>query len=200
MSAQFVGLAVAYALGGGVLRRKGAAKRPWLELQRLETEAAYLGHQVRALRKAGRAGTRIVEDMRPGAFFYDHCRARVQSPLLDRVIEILGEGEQQRITTEALMVAGMRGLDALWLDVGRWEGHAGRFWLRDASEAGVLAHRLESCRVPSVQLDGSSVLVLPSGMGKLMSWLRPGVHRTMRHALRPGSRHGQELLQRNQLP
>jgi hypothetical protein len=197
VSAQFVSLAVAYALGGGVMRRKGAARRPWLELQRLETESAYLGHQVRALRKAGRASVRAIEDMRPGRFFYDCCRARIQSPLLERAVEILGCGERQRITGEALAVAGLRGLGALWLDAGAWEQDAGRLWLRSAEEAALVSEYLERCRVPLASASENSVLVRPLGMRELADQLRPAVHRSMRHALRPGSRHGATLLGRN---
>lgn len=199
MSAQFVSLAVAYGLGGGKLRRKGAAQRPWLELLRLETESTYLGHQVRALRKAGRASVRVVEDMRPGRFFYDCCRARIQSPLLERAVEILGCGEQQRITREALVVAGARGLGALWLDAGAWEAGSGRLRLRDAGEAVVVAEHFRGRGVPSVLVDGASVLIRPGGMRELAGQLRAEIHRSMRHALRPGSRHGADLLERNRI-
>jgi hypothetical protein len=193
MSAGFTRLAVAYGLGGGVLRRKGAARRPWLELQRLETEATYLGHQVRALRAAGRSSVRAVEDMRPGRGFYDISRARIRCPILERAIEILGEGEQQRITAEALQVSGWSGIAALWLDAGCWLDERGRIVVRDGGEAQVLAEWLAShgirCRARDL-----SVSLEPAAMGDLCAATRPETHRSMRHALRPGSVHGLQLL------
>ena len=51
MSAAFVVHALSYCLGRGKISLKGAAMRPWLTLQRPETERTYLSHQLRQLRR-----------------------------------------------------------------------------------------------------------------------------------------------------
>lgn len=192
MSAQFVSLAVGYSLGGGRLRRKGVRQRPWLELRRLETEASYLEHQVRALRRAVRQPIRVDTDMVPGRGYYDICRARIHSPLLERALELTADG----LTDEALQAAGVRGLACLWLDGGRWNRDGGEVPFASESDAEAFRaalHRLEIPAAPPMARH-HLVRISPMGMRDLARILRPHVHRSMRHALRPGSRHGMQLL------
>lgn len=192
MSAQFVSLAVGYALGHGTLRRKGVRKRPWLELRRLETESTYLDHQVRALRRAVRQTIRVDVDLVPGKGYYDICRARIQSPLLERAIEVAEGG----LNEEALQVAGLRGLACLWLDRGRWWGQTGEIGFPSEAEAVVFRTKLAELKIPcsAPQTKRFLVRIAPEPMHELAAHLRPYVHRSMRHALRPGAVHGAQLL------
>lgn len=192
MSAQFVSLAVGYALGHGQLRRKGVRQRPWLELRRLETEATYLEHQVRALRRAVRQPIRIDVDMVPGKGYYDVIRARIQSDLLERALEVGTSG----LTAEALQVAGLRGLACLWLDRGHWWEQTGEIGFPCEAEAVVFRTKLAELRIPSSppQTKHFFVRLAPEPMRDLAAHLRPYVHRSMRHALRPGAVHGAQLL------
>lgn len=193
MGAQFVSLAVAYSLGLGSLRRKGVRRRPWLEIRRLEIEASYLEHQVRALRRVAFQPIQVERDMLPGKGYYDIVRARIQAPALERAIELLEPG----INTEALQAAGgARGIACLWLDCGFWRRGAGVIPCSGEQEAEALrrgALDLDlSCSVslgrrPAIEIDAQSMLVLAR-------LARPFVHRCMRHALRPGSHHGAALL------
>ena len=196
MSARFVSLAVGYALAGGELRRKGARQRPWLELQRLETEATYLDHQVRALRQSAGGTARVDLDFTCGEGFYDIARARISSPLLERAMELLCPAGEQRITPDALEVAGARGLACLWLDAGHWDGRAGIIDTRSPADAALLRERLLVCGIEAgvASAGGASVRVAPSDMPALAALLRPQVHRSMRHTLHPGSIHGRSLL------
>ncbi|MEB3235366.1 MAG: hypothetical protein VKM98_08050 [Cyanobacteriota bacterium] len=203
MSAQFVSLAVGYALGGGVLRRKGVRQRPWLELQRLETEATYLNHQVRLLQQAAGSGLRSDLDVVAGRGFYDIRRARLQSPLLERALELLQPDGKPRLSDEVLQVAGLRGIASLWLDLGLWLPHGGgRLPLQTHADAESLAAHLGQQGVAAVAADkrGPVVDLRPAVMAELARRLRPHVHRSMRHALRPGSEHGLRLLRRGPLP
>lgn len=192
MSAQFVSLAVGYALGLGQLRRKGVRKRPWLELRRLETEATHLEHQVRALRRALHQPIRVDMDLISGKGYYDICRARIQSPWLERAIDLAGSG----ITPEALSAAGVRGLACLWLDRGIWRRDSGQFVLRSSADADAVQDVLLGLGIRlRRRADSSGVIgIEPEPMHELAGILRPWVHRSMRHALRPGSVHGARLL------
>jgi hypothetical protein len=198
MSAQFVSLAVGYALGGsGVLRRKGVRRRPWLELRRLETESAYLGHQVRMLQRAVTGELRLDQDVIAGKGFYDIRRARLQSPSLGRAIELLCPDGELRLTTEVLQVAGMRGVASLWLDAGAWRPDgSGRLPMRSVADADLLVALLRQRGIAAVAADkrGPVIDMRPGVMSALADLLRPYVHRSMRHALRPGSSHGLALL------
>ena len=196
MKAHFISLAVGCALAGGTLRRKGSRQRPWLEIRRLETESIYLGSQGRALRKAATAEARCIEDMVPGAAFYDICRLRFQHPWLERVMEICCPDGEQRVTPEALGIAGVRGLAQLWLDAGLWEGREGRIVPRSGGDAPPIRAALAGLGIPSSAPIGRDwvITVAPRPMEELAALLRPCVHRSMRHALRPGSRHGLQLL------
>jgi hypothetical protein len=197
MSAQFVSLAVGYALGTGTLRRKGARQRPWLELRRLETESVYLGHQVRMLQRAATGGLRLDQDVLAGRGFYDIRRARLQSPLLERAFELLMVDDQPRLTLEVLQVAGLRGIASLWLDLGVWQRNGGgRIPQRSEADAAVLADYLSQQGSSAIATDkrGPVVDLGPSAMSQFASALRPCVHRVMRHALHPGSIHGASLL------
>jgi hypothetical protein len=198
MSAQFVSLAVGYALGGsGVLRRKGVRQRPWLELRRLETESTYLGHQVRMLQRAAIGELRLDQDVVAGRGFYDIRRARLHSPLLNRAMEILSPGGEPRLTVEALQVAGLRGIASLWLDAGTWrpDGSA-RLPVRSAGDTEPLIALLQQQGVAAAADRRETVVELrPRAMAALADLLRPHVHRSMRHALRPGSTHGLALLE-----
>jgi hypothetical protein len=197
MKARFVSLAVGYALAGGTLRRKGSRRRPWLEVRRLETEGAYLGSQARALRKASTPEARCVEDMVPGSAFYDICRLRFQHPWLERVMEICCPDDEQRVTPEALGIAGLRGLAQLWLDAGCWEKGEGRIVPRRGDDAPPIRAALAGLGIPSSAPIGRNwiVTIAPRPMEELAALLRPYVHRSMRHALRASPvGHGLALL------
>jgi hypothetical protein len=192
MSAQFVSLAVGYSLALGQLRRKGIRKRPWLELRRLETESTYLEHQVRALRRSLRQPLRVDTDLLPGKGYYDISRARIHSPWLERALEILEDG----ITEDALLVAGNRGLACLWLDRGFWRGQSGELTFASESEAEAFRAALHHLWIqPKPPLKRPRLVRLPpDAMHDLAAVLRPHVHRSMRHTLRPGGLHGIHLL------
>jgi hypothetical protein len=199
MSARFVSLVVGYALSGvgGRLARKGIRQRPWLELRRSEIESTYLGHQVRALQRAATGGIRLDQDVLPGKGFYDIRRARLQSPLLERAFELLLEDGQPSLTSEVLHVAGSRGIASLWLDLGIWRHDgSGQLPMRTASDAELLAGHLKQQGVAAAAADkrGPVIELRPTAMAELATLLRPHVHRSMRHALRPGGTHGAVLL------
>lgn len=198
MQARFVSLAIGYAMGGGTLRRKGSRGRPWLELLRGELEAEYLGHQVQNLRKAAGADCIARRDMVPGEGFYDIARVRFYAPELERAMELLQVDSGQRLTPEALQVAGLRGLACAWLDCGRWADEAGVLTLRSAEDARQLKRYLWDLEVKLGETQPSSPLVkvTPESMKRLAREMRPHVHRSMRRALWPGSIHGRELLAR----
>ena len=196
MKAHFIGLAVGYALAGGELRRKGSRQRPWLEMRRLETESVYLGSQARALRKAATLEARCIEDVVPGRAFYDICRLRFQHPWLERVMEICCPGGEQQVTAEGLQIAGVRGLAQLWLDAGSWRGRTGVITPRTAADARALHGALARLGVPASRPSARQewLELAPGPAQELMALLRPHVHRSMRHALHPGSCHGLALL------
>lgn len=195
MQARFVSLAVGYALIRGNLRRKGLKQRPWLELRRIETESAYLGHQVKALRRAGGAGIVVDVDTVPGKGFYDIRRARIHHPWLERVMEILCPDGEQRISAEALLVAGPRGLASAWLDGGDWARAIGVLHLRTPDDARAMRAFLEQQGFPSGSIHAArSLQFRPAVADELMRQIRPHVHRSMRAALRPGSRDWDDAL------
>lgn len=198
MQARFVSLAIGYAIAGGVLRRKGARRRPWLELRRSETESTYLGHQVQALRSAAEGGFTATVDMVPGDGFYDLVRARVHAPGLERAMELLCPEDAQALNQEALAAAGLRGLACAWLDAGRWDHSAGVWSFRSGADAREVKRYLQELGIrPSLTQPMSPLVrVPPDAMAALVRLLRPHVHRSMRHALRPGSLHGAELAAR----
>lgn len=196
MQARFVSLVLSYALAGGTLRRKGSRQRPWLELRRAETESSYLGHQVQALRAAAGAGFVSRLDLVPGYGFYDVARARIHAPDLDRVFELLCPDGEQRVSQEVLAIAGLRGLACAWLDGGRWSRGAGVWTFRSGADAREVKRYLRNLKVRLSPTQPMSPLVLvpPAAMSALAKELRPHVHRSMRHALWPGSTHGLELV------
>jgi len=192
MNAQFVSLAVAYCLGAGVIRRKGVKQRPWLEIQRLETESTYLEHQVRALRRATRQSIRVEEDLLPGKGYYDVLRVRIQAPALERAAEILADG----ISDEALQVAGAKGIASLWIDNGYWGPGGGAICTRSPEEAAVVCNAVrEKGSICSWVVKPASVCIPAESMHSFASLLRPETHRSMRHALRFGAFHGAALLE-----
>jgi len=203
MDAQFVSLAVGYALAGGRLRRKGTRRRPWLELRRLETEVTYLRHQLKALRQAGGPGVMAVIDAVPGSGYYDLCRGRIHSPLLERVMEILCPEDDIRLSAEALQVAGDRGLASAWLDGGHWDGLSGRFEMRSPEDAEALHSAIQQRGIHGMIIGSGGnrgrcgVFYGVDAMQDLVRLLRPRVHRSMRHCLWPGVLHGGALLVAN---
>lgn len=195
MSAQFVSLAVGYALAGG-LRRKGIKRRPWLELRRLEPETTYLLHQVRALQRSGTGTVRVDVDTVAGSRFYDQRRARLHSPLLERAIELLDADGDCAISPQALQVAGLRGLACLWLDIGCWDGVTACLPIRHPISSDTVHKHLTHLGIPCSPPAGTlhTIKIAPEPMQELARLLRPHVHRSMRHALRPGSLHGRALM------
>jgi hypothetical protein len=197
VNAQFVSLAVGYALGSGQLRRKGARQRPWLELRRLETESTYLLHQTRLLQRSGSGSVRVDVDMLPGQGYYDLRRARLHSPLLERAMELLQVDGDRRYSIEALRVAGVRGIASLWLDMGRWRLGSGLLLIPSLEDGAVLSEYLLShhgIKATISERPTPAVTLAPRPMQDLACLLRPQVHRSMRHALRPGACFGRQLL------
>jgi len=198
VNAQFVSLAVGYALGGGQLRRKGTRRNAWLELRRLETESTYLLHQVRLLQRSSGGSVRADVDMLPGQGYYDLRRARLHSPLLERAMELLQVDEGQRFSIEALQVAGVRGVASLWLDVGRWQLGRGLLPVPSLDDAAVLLEYLltrHNIKATISERPGPALVLAPRPMQDLVALLRPQVHRSMRHALHPGACFGKQLLE-----
>jgi hypothetical protein len=198
MQARFVSLAIGYSLGTGSLRRKGIKQQPWLELKRLELEATYLGHQVKLLRSCHGSALTAKLDMLPGEGIYDISRARLQSPWMERVLELLTPGGEFRITPGCLQVAGLRGLASLWLDIGQWRYQAGHLPMQGQHDAVSIHDALKAAGVGS-SIGGrtdSTVQVNADEMTRFTKLIRPEVHRSMRHALHPGSKHGLQLLKR----
>lgn len=195
MQARFVSLAIGYSLVGGVLRRKGIRKRPWLELCRPETESSYLRHQVDSLRRACEEGFIARVDMVPGQAFYDLARARIHAPGLERVMELACPGGEPAINAEQLSIAGLRGLACAWLDGGRWSGDAGIWSFRSSSDARQVRRYLQQRGLALARTQPATTLLrLPAAsMAALTREMRPFVHRSMRHALWPGSVHGRVL-------
>jgi hypothetical protein len=198
MQARLVSLAVGYAMGAGVLRRKGIRGKPWLELRRGELESEYLGHQLHNLRGAAGADYIARRDMVPGEGFYDIVRLRFHAPELERAMELLQVDSSQRLTPETLQVAGLRGLACIWLDCGRWAGESGVLSLRSADDARQLKRHLRNlgASLSATQPSSPLIKIQPESMKLLARELRPHVHRSMRRALWPGSIHGRELLAR----
>lgn len=118
MSAQFVALALSYCLGRGTISLKGVRKRPWLEIQRRETELTYLNHQLRQLHKFHDGKLEAVSDVVQTNGFYDDHRIRVHSPDLFRVYDLLYFRDERRLTPEVLQIVGAQGLTSLWCDTG----------------------------------------------------------------------------------
>jgi hypothetical protein len=203
MDAQFVSLVVGYALAGGRLRRKGVKRRPWLEWRRMETEATYLRHQFKALRQVGGPGVISVIDSVPGSGYYDLCRGRLHSPLLERAMEILCPEGEIHLSAEALQVAGDRGLASAWLDSGHWDGPMGRFEMRSRGDAEALHSAIQERGIRGMVLSSGggrgrcNVFYGADAMQDLVRLLRPHVHRSMRHSLWPGVLHGSALLVAN---
>jgi hypothetical protein len=186
MSARFVSFATGCCLGVGKLRLKGAAKKPWLEIRRDEREIEYLNHQARTLSRWSGGGSRGVVDMVSGKGFYDVCRLRFHHPLLERTMEICGEGG---VTEQALTVAGLRGLAMLWVDCGRVEGEGAAFSLLPP-EAPALRSALLNLGVGSRQPRGGHgrVLLAPPEAERFLALARPHAHRSIRHRFRPSPR------------
>lgn len=122
MSAQFVALALSYCLGKGKISLRGQRRRPWLEIQRRETDLTYLNHQLRMLHKAHDGKLEAVSDVVQGDGFYDDRRIRVHSPDLYRVYDLLYFRDERRLTPEVLEIIGPQGLAALWCDTGSMIG------------------------------------------------------------------------------
>jgi len=137
-----------------------------------------------------------IEDVVPGRAFYDICRLRFQHPWLERVMEICCPGGEQQVTAEGLQIAGVRGLAQLWLDAGSWRGRTGIITPRTAADARALHGALAGLGIPASRPSAQQgwLELAPGPAQELMALLRPHVHRSMRHALHPGSCHGLALL------
>lgn len=196
MSARLVSTAIAYAMGSGILRRKGVKQRPWLELRRLETEKTYMLHQVKSLQRAGAGSVRTVVDMVPGQHFYDICRARLQHEGFDRAMELLAPEGEAVLSLEVLEIAGGRGLASLWLDLGEWERGTAVIPLSSEQDANALAEYLERRGIVAIQrsLDHQKLRLSKRQFAQFDRLVRPNVHRSMACALREGSAHGNKLL------
>lgn len=196
MSARLVSTAIAYAMGSGILRRKGVKQRPWLELRRLETERTYMLHQVKSLQRAGAGPVRAEIDMIPGQYFYDICRARLHHPDFDRAMELLAPEGVVILSPEVLEIAGGRGLASLWLDLGEWDRGAAVIPLSSEQDANTLARYLENRGITGIprSLDRQKLRLSKRQFAQFCGLIRPHVHRSMTPALREGSAHGSRLL------
>ena len=98
---------------------RGTRRRPWLELRRDERERGYLSYQLFSLRRAAKGPSDDVRDTLPGKSFYDTERIRFTAAGLDVAYSMLYQRDKKLITPQALAIAGLEGLTALWVDQGR---------------------------------------------------------------------------------
>lgn len=119
MQAPFVVHALSYCLGRGQLALKGREMRPWLTLQRLETERDYLGHQLRRLRQLSPEPLEVHWDRLPGDSYYDYERVRLHSEALHQAYALLYPRDCWTLSLEVLRLCSWRGLAALFIDSGR---------------------------------------------------------------------------------
>lgn len=123
MSAPFVALALSCSFACGKLSLRGAAKRPWLEVRRRETDARYLRFLLRRLRQSYDGTLDYVYDTIASDGFYDTHRFRVHAPELYRVYELLYPRDELQLTPEAMTVGGFALLSLLWAEGGRGTKH-----------------------------------------------------------------------------
>jgi hypothetical protein len=196
MSARLVSMAVAYAMGSGTLRCKGAKQRPWLELKRLETERTYMLHQVRSLQRAGAGPVRAAVDMLPGRHFYDVCRARLQHDAFERAIELLAPEGEISLSKEVLEIGGGRGLASIWLDLGHWDRGTAVIPLSSEPNADALLSHLIGRGIAGISKGGNPTTLRLSKrqFAQFSGLIRHHVHRSMAHALREGSKHGTSIM------
>lgn len=177
-------------MGVGTIHLKGRKARPWLELCRCETQRTYLLHQVRRLQRAHDSPLETVCDTVPTDGFYDIHRARMHGEGLYRVYELLYPRDERRISEQVLAIAGMEGAATLWLDHGCWRGKRPAFNLCcSQSESEIIVNwlrRLGLHCLPSLTSgNGRLVVVNPGYINSFTKTLRPWVHASMRHTLRP---------------
>jgi hypothetical protein len=105
------------------LRKTG---RVWIEIRRPEVEHTYLEHQLRELRRLATSPFEHRMDLIPGARHYCTLRLRCRCDELLPAYQLLYPQDEFKVSRQALEVAGLQGLAALWLDQGRYEGHQPR--------------------------------------------------------------------------
>ena len=196
MSAPFVVHALSYCLGRGRIALKGRAMRPWLTLQRLETERTYLDHQQRLLRKLHEEPLQVHWDQVPGDGYYDLERVRPPGEALHQAYELLYPRDCWTLSSEVLRVCGARGLAALWIDAGQWMGSRPRFTpqgchLRDHDFITLAEYLQELGLGADLKTNKSGVQSLTlrySAIDSFLAILKPVTHGSMRHKLEQPNR------------
>jgi len=191
MSDPFVVHALSYCLGKGEIQLKGRIKRPWLKIQRPETERTYLDHQIRKLRKFHDGPHDAIWDRIPGPGFYDIERLRFKGSQLWHVYELLYPRDEWTLTPDILRMTGMTGIAALWCDCGHWKNGTMRFGGRDLNitrdDYALLATHLADlgfhCRIENRGRLVVAVTMTPLYLRDFIRKLRPHVHRSMHHTL-----------------
>lgn len=123
----------------GKLTLKGARKRPWLEIRRIETERAQLSWQLRQLQELHDGPLEFVRDRVPSSGFYDVHRLRVHGEGLYRAYELLCPRDERTVTPELLQMLGDQALGCLWSDAGSWASHRIAFKSTDVKHEDWLA-------------------------------------------------------------
>jgi hypothetical protein len=186
---------ICYCLGRkGQLDLRGKRSRPWLRLRRSELEQTYLNHQVRVLRRLHpQPGSLKVHWNRLGAdSVYDDLVAEFTCPELWGAYNLLYPRDCRRITSEALVAAGLPGLAAAWLDEGERAPESAKLQLFGPGpcDAEVLDW-LEGLAVPGRVAPGPRLRLSLSWdqwqADTLIRQVRPFVHRSMAHRLRPAA-------------
>lgn len=103
---------------------RGPSKRPWLEIRRSELEATYLRHQMRMLNRSLGGGLSVTWDHIEKNDFYCDLRAQIQTEALWPAYELMYPRDEKTVTKDILEIVGLKGIAALWCDVGRPKGKA----------------------------------------------------------------------------
>lgn len=113
---------LSYCLGSGTIALRGSKKRPWLDLQRSETEQTYARHQIRTLHRLHPGELEVVWDQVERNGFYNDVRCRVQSDLLRPAYELMYPRDEKVVTPEIIRITGFGGIVALFSDRGCVKG------------------------------------------------------------------------------
>jgi hypothetical protein len=186
---------ICYCLGTkGQLDLRGKRSRPWLKLRRSELEQTYLDHQVRMLRRL---------HPQPGSFkvhwnrlsadsVYDDLVAEFTCPELWGAYDLLYPRDRRRITSEALVAAGLPGLAAAWLDEGERNPQSAKLRLFGPGPSDVeILGWIESLGTPGRIAPGPRLQMSLAfdqwQADTLVRQIRPLVHRSMAYRLRPAA-------------
>lgn len=145
---------------------------------------------MRTLRRLHPGPLRVERDWLPGPGVYDIERLRIQSDLLWPAYELLYHRDRRRLERKALEAAGIQGLAALWVDAGQRLPRVGKLtvsspyvsiqdleeWTAGLGYPGLVKETGNIRRVITWQR---------AQMQALATALRPLVHSSCRHLLKP---------------